>query len=67
MGVISRIIEEQSYEPADAYTFNVIEGTIRRCCPGSYILKMSKITNGIRVEFIFNDPEDATFFLLKWM
>ena len=32
-----------------------------------YILKMSKITNGIRVEFIFNDPEDATFFLLKWM
>jgi hypothetical protein len=68
MSVISEILANHSYGLIDSHTFRRIESDIKRCCPGSYTLRVSEIPKGISIEMIFNDPEEATVFRLKqWM
>ncbi len=61
------IVKQFQYEPFDEQTFQSIRNVCQMRYPGNYTPKvyLDKDDN-LCINLVFNDPEDATAFLLKY-
>lgn len=64
---IREVVERYRFSTADERTARLIEQDIKDTFPGEYTVRITFDNNGsVNINLIFDDPEDAVVFKLKY-